>query len=205
MDHKLSQSPSIKDLSMLATPAGSTVSLPKEPNAPEKSDISPDVGFFTLRPIQPDATQAAATPRSNDSASKTVGGQYTSHYASAKVASNSNSTFHDKDRLPVAHSSNSHFDHQQELKDIHNRGIDEQTFGNQNSKRSIFEHEELFKITEHVGQENPIVRPSGSKASLKQVEDVAPSSATNEDRDMMPNSSTAPQSSFTGPIKQDSQ
>ena len=53
-----------------------------------------------------------------------------------------------------------------------------------------------------IGEENPIIRPSGSKTSLKQAEDVAPSSSANEDTgsqtNQLPNSSTAIQSSFTG-------
>ena len=64
--------------------------------------------------------------------------------------------------------------------------VDEHTFGHQTSKKSLLEPEELIKVTEAgngnaVGEENPIIRPSGSKASLKQAEDVAPSSSANED------------------------
>ena len=47
------------------------------------------------------------------------------------------------------HSAQNHFDHQQELKDLHAvRGGEDHTFGNANSKRSILEQEELFKVTE---------------------------------------------------------
>ena len=99
------------------------------------------------------------------------------------------------------------------------RGGEDHTFGNQNSKRSILEQEDLFKVTEAgngnaIGQENAIIRPSGSKVSLhnqKQSEDVGPGSSNNgEDMvtgsNQMPNSSTAIASSFTagGANKQDS-
>ena len=62
------------------------------------------------------------------------------------------------------------------------------------------EADDLFRQLEAgngnaVGQENAIIRPSGSKASLKQVEDVAPSSSATVDiisgTNQIPNSSTA--------------
>jgi len=62
MDHRLIQSPSIKDVAFSGnqiTPASSLVSLPKEfrdSTLPlEKGDASQaeEVGFFTLRPTQP--------------------------------------------------------------------------------------------------------------------------------------------------------
>ena len=71
----------------------------------------------------------------------------------------------------------------------------------------------MFKVTEAgignaIASENPIIRPSGSKSSFKQHEDIAPSSSANEDlgsaANQIPNKSTAMQSSFTGPNKQDS-
>ena len=68
----------------------------------------------------------------------------------------------------------SEFDHALELKDLqHAQKIEDQTFGNANSKRSFFENEELFKLNNEavngnaVGQENAIIRPSGSKTSFK--------------------------------------
>lgn len=77
-------------------------------------------------------------------------------------------------RVPALHGINrSVFDHQQELKDLSgNRMNDDHTFGNQNSKRSFFDNEELFKNIEAgngnaVGQENAIIRPSGSRVSIK--------------------------------------
>ena len=86
--------------------------------------------------------------------------------------------------------------------------IDDHTFGNQNSKRSLFDQDEMMRVTEAangnaVGEENPIIRPSGSRTSFKKAdEDVAHSNSTaNEDNasvaNLMPNSSTAIQSSFT--------
>jgi len=62
MDHRLIQSPSIKDVAFSGnqiTPASSLVSLPKElrdSTVPqEKGDAcqAEEVGFFTLRPTQP--------------------------------------------------------------------------------------------------------------------------------------------------------
>ena len=97
--------------------------------------------------------------------------------------------------------------------------IDDHTFGNHNSKRSLLEVDELIKVTEAangnaIGEENAIIRPSGSRTSFKQVskaeEDIAPSNSTaNEDNasvaNLMPNASTAIQSSLTNMQKQDSQ
>ena len=62
VDHRLTQSPSIKDLTTI-NHGGSIVSVLKEPNALEKPDHNPDVGFFSLRPIQPEIVQTV-TPRS---------------------------------------------------------------------------------------------------------------------------------------------
>ena len=109
--------------------------------------------------------------------------------------------------------------------------IDEHTFGNHNSKDEL-----LMKVTEAanghaIGQENEIIRPSGSRTSIKQQqkeeENVAPSNSTANDdaasgnnkgtvdnseaqrfdylyNNNLPNSSTAIQSSFTNAPKQDS-
>jgi len=228
VDHKLSQSPSILDVAYvgnLATPASSFVSMVREHAANtaspfERQDYaSLDTGFFSLRPTQPLA-EHQATPRSgsNEADLKLTQNHATGsqHYLSAKVTPTHPSIV-EKDRIPVAYSHGfDQFDHQQELKEFNVQRIDEQTFGNKNSKRSLLEPDKFIKITEAVygnavGQENAIIRPSGSKVSLKQVEDVAPSSSANEDgasatnTNVAPNSSTAIQSSIMGTQKQDSQ
>ena len=103
----------------------------------------------------------------------------------------------DKDRVTGTFS-NHNFDHQRELGDLQGQRIDDHTFGH-NSKRSLVEADDLFRQLEAgngnaVGQENAIIRPSGSKASIKQVEDVAPSSGTEDiisGNNHIPNSSTA--------------
>jgi len=135
-------------------------------------------------------------------------------YYSAKVGSHQSATLgNNKDRA----ASCNQFDHQQELNG--QRMLEDQTFGNQGSKRSLLDNDEiLMKITEAgignaIGEENAIIRPSGSHTSLKQQkedENVAPSNSTvNDDaasaNNLLPLSSTAIQSSFTNAPKQDSQ
>ena len=55
--------------------------------------------------------------------------------------------------------------------------IEDHTFGNHGSKRSLFEAdgELIMKVTEAanghaIGQENAIIRPSGSRTSLAKVQ-----------------------------------
>lgn len=49
MDHKLTQSPSIKDLNTV-TPGGSIVSLPKEAGLLDRPQNINEIGFFSLQP-----------------------------------------------------------------------------------------------------------------------------------------------------------
>lgn len=52
-DHRVTQSPSIKDLNTVAL-VGSIVSIPKEADATgERLENPGEIGFFSLRPIQP--------------------------------------------------------------------------------------------------------------------------------------------------------
>lgn len=54
MDPKVMiQSPSIKDLNSI-TPGGSIVSLPKEAGLVGLPESNHEIGFFSLRPIQPE-------------------------------------------------------------------------------------------------------------------------------------------------------
>ena len=68
-----------------------------------------------------------------------------------------------------ANSSKGRFDHTDELGglEVDKRMVNEHTFGNRDgSRKSLFEHDTMLKINEAVGQENMIIRPSGSKQSL---------------------------------------
>lgn len=130
------------------------VSVKNDPNAPESHLDrlkAQENGFFSLRPIQPEVANQV-TPRSgshDESAAKMhTRGTSSQYYQSAKVKTNSEVTLIEKDPTQTAHKSNNQFDHQQELKDLQGQRIDDHTFGNVNSKRSLHENDELFKGNE---------------------------------------------------------
>ena len=247
----MSHSPSIIDVGYggnnQVTPASSFVSLNKEHhgilsggagnsahNENNGGSANADVGFFSLRPTSSQVLNQN-TPKTGSlkgSGGHGTSGGHQAHnsqqYMSAKVGTHHSASLGDnKDRLNAA--SCNQFDHTQELNG--QRMIDEHTFGNHNSKDEL-----LMKVTEAanghaIGQENEIIRPSGSRTSIKQQqkedENVAPSNSTANDdaasgnnkgtvdnseaqrfdylyNNNLPNSSTAIQSSFTNAPKQDS-
>lgn len=101
------------------------------------------------------------------------------------------------------------------MREASHQRIDDHTFGNQNSKRDLADAEDAQKgaVSEAgfgraVGQENTIIRPSGSKSSLKQEkEDQSPSQVGQDDLGSatMAHANTGIQSDFTGQLKVDSQ